>query len=170
MSETIKIVALCVAAAVLYGVIHNQITARVCVEYFTIAHPRLIVSQDPATLGLFWGVVSTWWVGLALGALLTAAARYGQMPKRTARSLLGVVGTLLLAMAALAGLAGLTAWALADVGWLVLTEPWASRVPPDHHRAFVAVGAAHGMSYVAGGLGGALQAWRVWHARPKARS
>jgi hypothetical protein len=32
------IVLLCVLAAVVYGVLHDQVTARICVEYFTIGH------------------------------------------------------------------------------------------------------------------------------------
>ena len=34
--QSLGIVLMCVAAAVLYGIAHDQITARVCVEYFTI--------------------------------------------------------------------------------------------------------------------------------------
>jgi hypothetical protein len=33
--QALGIVCMCVGAAVLYGIIHDQITARVCVEYFT---------------------------------------------------------------------------------------------------------------------------------------
>jgi len=33
--RSVGIVLLCVAAAVVYGIVHDQITARVCVEYFT---------------------------------------------------------------------------------------------------------------------------------------
>jgi len=29
----------CILAAVFYGILHDQITARICVEYFTIGHP-----------------------------------------------------------------------------------------------------------------------------------
>ena len=36
--ETIKIILMEVAAAIVYGILHDQITARVCVEYFTIGH------------------------------------------------------------------------------------------------------------------------------------
>ncbi|MDA0768100.1 MAG: hypothetical protein O3A92_14920, partial [Verrucomicrobia bacterium] len=48
-----------VLAAMFYGIIHDQVTARICVEYFTIGHPRLIDSDSPGVLGLFWGVVAT---------------------------------------------------------------------------------------------------------------
>jgi len=38
--QAIAIVALCIGSAVAYGILHDQVTARVCVEYFTIGHPR----------------------------------------------------------------------------------------------------------------------------------
>jgi len=34
--EYIKIVLLAIAAAISYGILHDQITVRVCIEYFTI--------------------------------------------------------------------------------------------------------------------------------------
>jgi len=32
--QSIKIILTCVVAAILYGIVHDQITARICVEYF----------------------------------------------------------------------------------------------------------------------------------------
>src|SRR5207245_11301598 len=75
--EFLKIVGLGVLAAVSYGIIHDQITARVCVEYFTIGHPPLIPSTSPTLLAFAWGVVATWWVGLPLAFTLSCAARRG---------------------------------------------------------------------------------------------
>jgi hypothetical protein len=38
---------MCIFAAVLYGVLHDQITARVCLEYFTVFHPPVFATQSP---------------------------------------------------------------------------------------------------------------------------
>jgi len=48
------IVLLCVIAAVAYGVVHDQITVRVCLEYFTVnrASP---VTKTPTRLSSPWG-------------------------------------------------------------------------------------------------------------------
>jgi hypothetical protein len=51
--ESLKIVLLCVGAAVTYGVLHDQVTARVCVEYFPIAQGvRQPLSEDDIARGL----------------------------------------------------------------------------------------------------------------------
>jgi len=52
--QVVAMIVASVVAAIVYGVIHDQITARICVEYFTIRHPRLIDSDSPTVLGLFW--------------------------------------------------------------------------------------------------------------------
>jgi hypothetical protein len=51
MGEAAKILALAVAAAVLYGVVQDQIAARVSVEYFAVAHRRLVDTRSPTGSG-----------------------------------------------------------------------------------------------------------------------
>ena len=64
--QFLAIVAVCVLAAVAYGIFHDQVTARVCVEYFTIGHEQIFGTDDPTLLGLAWGYWATWWVGVML--------------------------------------------------------------------------------------------------------
>ena len=49
--QWITIVLLSVLTCVTYGVVHDQITARICVEYFTIGHPQVFDTDDPTLLG-----------------------------------------------------------------------------------------------------------------------
>ena len=86
--EALKIVVLCLLTGALYGVLHDQVTARVCLEYFTVFHPDIFHTQSPTLLALGWGVLATWWVSLTLGILLAIAARAGSRPRVTAQSLL----------------------------------------------------------------------------------
>jgi hypothetical protein len=58
--ESLKIILLCIVAAIVYGILHDQVTARVCVEYFTIGHPPIFHTDDPTLLALGWGVIATW--------------------------------------------------------------------------------------------------------------
>src|SRR5205807_5904962 len=98
--EFVKINLLCILAAICYGIVHDQVTARICVEYFTIGHPPIFGTDDPTLLGIGWGVVATWWVGLILGLGLAFAARVGPRPKRDAGSLVKPISRLLCVMAA----------------------------------------------------------------------
>jgi hypothetical protein len=47
MKETLKLILVCVAAAIFYGVILDQITARICNEYFTVFHPPVFATRFP---------------------------------------------------------------------------------------------------------------------------
>lgn len=148
------IVALCVIAAVIYGVVHDQITARICVEYFTIGHPPVFGTDDPTLLGLGWGVIATWWVGLILGVPLALCCRVGSSPKLTAAMLVRPLAALLAVMAIVALAAGVVGHTLATRGSVWLLEPLASSVPGDRQVAFLTDLWAHSASYLAGLLGG----------------
>lgn len=51
----LKIVLFAIGSAILYGISHDQFTARISVEYFTLGHERLIESESPTVLAFFWG-------------------------------------------------------------------------------------------------------------------
>jgi hypothetical protein len=163
--QALAIVALCIASAVVYGIVHDQVTARVCVEYFTVGHPPVFHTDSPTLLGLGWGIIATWWAGLLLGIPLAVAGRAGSRPRRSVRSLLRPILTLLLIMGICALLAGVAGFVLAGLGEIVLVEPFASRVPADRHARFLAAGGAHLASYLVGFVGGLVVIVRVWRSR-----
>jgi hypothetical protein len=53
--QFLAIVLISIVAAISYGILHDQITARVCVEYFTMGHAPIFGTDDPTLLGLGWG-------------------------------------------------------------------------------------------------------------------
>lgn len=163
--EAFRIVLLSVLAAVLYGIAHDQVTARVCLEYFTIGHPRLVASDSPTVHALLWGVIATWWVGALLGVSLAIAARAGRRPRLGARALCRPIVWLLVAMAAIALVAGIAGQALGEARSVYLLEPLASRVPADRHAAFLACLWAHSASYAVGLAGGVVVIVRTWRRR-----
>lgn len=163
--QFLAIVGLCVLAAIAYGVLHDQITARVCVEYFTIGHPPIFGTEDPTLLGLGWGVLATWWVGVLLGIPLAAAARFGSHPKRSAASLARPLLILMLVSAGCAVVAGVTGALLARAGVVHLFGFIARQVPQPKHVAFLADLWAHNASYLSGFIGGAILIFRVWYGR-----
>jgi hypothetical protein len=163
--QSLAIVSLCIFSAVFYGILHDQVSARVCIEYFTIGHPPIFGTDNPTLLGLGWGVIATWWVGLLLGVPLAVAARAGSRPKRNARSLVRPLAWLLLIAALSAFVAGIIGWLLADRGLVFLIGPLAGNVPQHRHVAFLAALWAHSASYLVGAIGGIVLILLVWRWR-----
>lgn len=165
--QAIAIVVFCIASAVVYGIVHDQVTVRICLEYFTIGHPPVFPTESPTLLGLGWGVIATWWVGLLLGIPLALAARVGARPKRSVRSLMRTVLRLLSVMACCALVAGLVGFCLGSRGVVYLVEPLYLRVPADRHARFLADLWAHLASYFVGFVGGIVVIVQVWRSRTR---
>ena len=164
--ESIKIVAFAVAAAIAYGIVHDQVTAHLCVEYFTIAHPPVFATQSPFWLAVGWGIIATWWVGLTLGVLLALAARLGARPKLALAELYPSVLWLLATMALAAAAAGFAGNILAGRDMIALPPGLGGGViAADHQPACVADGFAHATSYAAGLLGGLVVVVATWYRR-----
>lgn len=170
MIEGTKIVLLSIAAAIVYGILHDQITARICVEYFTIGHPPIFETESPTLLAFGWGIIATWWAGLFVGIPAALAARVGSWPKMATRDLIRPILYLLMTMGLLALIAGVSGYLVSRAGLVQLLEPLASQVPLERHDAFLADGAAHLASYAAGFIGGcAISAWTIFHRRSLAQ-
>lgn len=163
--QLLAVLVLSVVAAVTYGILHDQVTARICLEYFTVGHPPIFATTSPTLLGLGWGIVATWWVGLGLGLPLAMAARLGRPPKRDASSLVRPICALLSVMAACAFTAGVVGYLLGRAHVVVLVEPMASRIAPVKHARFLADLWAHLCSYATGFVGGMFVIRSVWKSR-----
>jgi hypothetical protein len=150
----LKIILLSVGAAITYGILHDQVTARICVEYFTVGHPPVFATESPTLLAFGWGVIATWWVGLALGVPLALAARWGEGAKLDAGELVRPIGRLLLIMAAAAVLSGTYGYFAATAKWIHLPAGFAFQLPPARHVPFLVAAAAHLASYAVGAIGG----------------
>lgn len=163
--KAILIVLLCIAAAVFYGILHDEVTARICLEYFTIGHPDLFGTDSPTMLGIGWGIIATWWAGLLLGVPLAFAARFGKRPKIEPRGLISPIGKLLLIMAACAFLAGAAGYLAARQHWIYLDEDLAALVPASHQPLFLVALWMHSASYMVGIVGGSILIARTWQKR-----
>ena len=152
-------------AAIFYGILLDQVTARICVEYFTIGHEPIFGTEDPTLLGLGWGVLATWWVGLLLGVPLAIAARAGGRPKREVATLIKPIALLMLISAIGALTAGVVGWNLAEQELVEIIGPLARDVPKEKHVPFLADAFAHNGSYAIGFIGGVVMIVRVWRSR-----
>ena len=151
--EPARIILLAIGAAVAYGIVHDQITIRVCPEYFTVAHPHILNTDSLTLIALGWGVVATWWGGLAAGILFAIAARAGSPEKFTSRHFVRPALLLLLVMAVCATVAGFIGHWLSGTGQIPSVQAWGSMLPVEKQPGFMADLFAHALSYLVGGVG-----------------
>jgi hypothetical protein len=167
--EAIRIARFATFAAIVYGILHDLVTAHLCVEYFTIAHPPVFPTRSPFFLALGWGIIATWWVGLALGIGLAAAARIGNAPRLGLAALRRPIVIVMVGSAVSALLAGVAGAALVASGAAPVPGGWGDVIPPAKHVAFSADAWAHMASYGAGALGGLLVIAHTIRRRVRAR-
>jgi len=166
----LSIVLLSILGCVAYGIIHDQITVRICLEYFTVGHPPIFSTENPTLLALAWGVIATWWVGTILGVPLAIAARAGRRRKYSARELVRPLAIALGCNGLLAVAAGMVGWIAASLGWVRLIGPSATRLPIERHVPFLVALWIHSANYLGGALFGlGLIVW-VWRSRPRRSS
>jgi H+/Cl- antiporter ClcA len=161
----LALIGLCVAAAIAYGVAHDLVTTRVCLEYFTVGHPDWFGTEDPLLLALGWGVAATWYVGLVLAIPLVCAARFGIAPPWGARQVLPSLLILLAVTGGCAAIAGLAGWVIARSRELSLPGALGDLVPRERHAHFIAAWCAHGASYAVGFIGGLVLPVVIWRRR-----
>jgi hypothetical protein len=151
-----RVWALSVLGAIVFGVVHDQVTARVCVEYFTIGHPRIFGEiTSPTFLALGWGVVATWWAGALVGLPLAVVSTAGPWRPLRARELLRPLATLLASMGLCSTIAGLFGRYAATHDMLQPND-FLRLVPPAAQVGFVTDAFAHLAAYASGFLGGAI--------------
>src|SRR5579863_551513 len=151
--EAVKIILLPTGAAIVYGIVMDQITIRICPEYFTVAHPHIFNTGSLTLLALGWGVIATWWAGAIPGVAFAIAGRTGSLPKLTWRKFVRPLVILAVIMTATSVAAGfLGAW-MVNVGSQPAVQAWAMGLPLDKQAAFMADAFAHVCSYAVGALG-----------------
>jgi hypothetical protein len=130
-----------------YGMAQDQISVRVCPEYFTVAHPPIVGLSNPTLLGLTWGFLGAWWGGLMIGLALASMATLGRGPRLSARELVRPVALMTAVTAAGTLIAGAGGYFNAELVGMKLGEPLASQIPPERHLRFFAVACAHFGTY-----------------------
>ena len=154
----------------MYGIVHDQITARICVEYFIVGHEPVFDTESPTLLGLGWGVLSTWWVGLFLGLALAAAARLGRRAQRSPGSLVRPILVLLVIVGICATGAGVAGYFLGKSKSVTLAPHLTEKVPVEKHPRYMACFFAHTASYWVGFVAGGLNVAVVWASRKRLKS
>ena len=166
MGASLKIVAMGILAAVIYGELQDNTLIGYCPEYFTVFHPDIFGTHDLRLLALGWGFVATWWVGLLLGIALAACAQGGPRPQVSWRQLLPGICLVFGVTAAITGLvfvgagaAGFTAPAYALGRAADLDQATQGKV------SYML--AAYNASYLTAFLGGVALCIQTWVRRKK---
>ena len=151
---------LCVAVAMLYGIVNDQITSRISWEYFYYGKelaPILGPETPPNSASLSLqaariGAAATWWAGLVIGAAMLIAnnpsPRYPQLSYARLAARLPIILLITIVSAAILGLAGrefLLNWISADFRELTAANLW-------HPRHFMTVYGIHLGGYIGGAL------------------
>ena len=160
-----KIIVLCVAVACFYGVSHDQVTIRICPEYFTLAHPPFFPTSNLTVLAFCWGIAATWWIGAAFGFVLALILRQGRAERGSTQRLATRLTLLLAITAASAILAGAAGYQISRSSVIALPAALADAGPLFDRDRFVAVWFAHIASYAVGGGGGVLLLLHIWRER-----
>lgn len=157
---------LSILAAVSYGVVHDQVTVRVYLEYFSLGHEPVFETTDPTLLALGFGTLASWWLGLLLAVPLLLAARVGSRPKLGWRDLLKPIAILLLMIGFTAFIAGLVGFGMGRTGLGSLLEATPARVPQSMQARYLADAFAHTTAYAVGVLeGGLVCLWTLREGR-----
>jgi len=162
-SPYIRIVGLCMAAMVAYGILQDQITARFCPEYFTVGHQPIEGLHEPTLLGLAWGFLGSWWGGLFLGLALAGSSQLGSKPPLKLGQLAMPLLVLIVSVGTIAALFGVGTASNANVLQVSIGEPWASQIDPDRHRNMLVVANVHFGAYSSSILGSIVLC--LWVAR-----
>jgi hypothetical protein len=154
--EFIKIILVSILLSISYGILHDMVTANLCVEYFTIGHPKVIESESPFLLAIVWGALATWWAGLIIGIGLAFSAQLGTLPKLNAKQIIRPIIKLLGLMGSLAIISGIIGFILAKTETIHLMPHLADKIIAERHQLFLTAGWAHGASYISGFIGGII--------------
>ncbi|NOK62976.1 MAG: hypothetical protein GFH27_549319n22 [Chloroflexi bacterium AL-W] len=165
LAEFVKIWLLCICASVLYGILHDQVTVRVSLEYFTVGHPPVFDTTSLTLLAFGWGVIATWWVGALLGFPTSMVALAGRREKLVAHDLVRPIGVLFAVAAGAAMLFGMIGFVLAVAGWVNLPQKDIILLPSGGDLGYIAASWAHHTSYATGVVGGVVLWIWLWHRR-----
>jgi len=153
------------AAAILYGLIHDQITIRICPEYFTVWHPHVSNSENLTIVALIWGVIATWWMGAFLGMLLGACATVGHRPVPPFKFVARSIVLIMLSSAAAAILAGVICWQVRWDAPSSIMGPQIIELAPEARRRFSVDLAIHNASYNFAPIAAIIAGIAIWRYR-----
>ncbi len=130
-----------------YGILQDQISVRLCPEYFTVFHNPIPGLTDPTLLGIAWGFLASSGGGIAMGYAVGLAATLGPKPQLTLAELVRPMLLLVLAVGFATFVAGGSVSLAADKLGVRLDPFLGTLLPEQRHRALLTVSTYHTVSY-----------------------
>jgi hypothetical protein len=140
-------------AVVGYAILQDQVSARLCPEYFTVLHPPIPNLADPTLLGVCWGFLGGWWGGIVLGYAAGLICTLGPRPPLAPRDFVKPLTVCMGAVGTITGLCGYSVWRHAEMLEVSLTG-MDGLIAPERQRAALVVASYHFVAYAAATLGG----------------
>ncbi|MDL2142010.1 hypothetical protein QQY79_05720 [Flavobacterium tructae] len=143
-----------VVIAVLFGILHNQLTFTISSEFFTqVLFERYGFVEygltTPRVTASIIGVWSTWWIGLIAGFMFGFIGLFCSNAKAMIKSISYVI-LVMLSITVLVGLLGLS---YGFFGFSNLESTCCFPLQIKNVQNFIAVSEMHSFSYVGGGIG-----------------
>lgn len=171
-------ICLAVLAAVVYGVVNDQVTISLSPEYFTVfkRHQFGLLLESlglgeaaPRVQAIAIGTAATWWFGLLLGLMVAVAGTWGRSPRLTTRQFLRAVGLVMLVTLGTSLVFGAVGYVrapgLPGIGTEAAARYWPFLDGIREQRAAFGVGCWHDGAYLGGLVGTIIACWRVWRWR-----
>ena len=150
-----------------YGMAQDQVSVRLCPEYFTVLHQPIPGLTDPTLLGLAWGFLGAAGGGVAMGYAAGVAATAGRRPRLAVRELVVPMLFLLAAVAVVTAVCGVSAYRHAEFFSIRLDPALDEKVPPERHRTLFSVASYHLAAYASAIFGSVVLC--AWIVRERAR-
>lgn len=153
-----------------FGIGMDQVSARLCPEYFTILHNPIPGLTNPTLVGLVWGTLAAAAGGLILGYSAGLAATVGPLPPRPVRRL--VTPMSLTVAGVVVAITGVSVWHTANGLGVRLEGVYGEAIPPERHAAAVTVASCHMVAYLASITGSVVlcasvaTSWKSGPAQP----
>lgn len=140
----------------LLGISLDLVTANVSVEYFSVHHPRLLSTENPWALAVFWGIAASWWFGMICGLIIAAINHQRQNPLGPALILRWAFNACVVLWVVMVAI-------LVAVLAVASTIPFEKRPSTfDSDRRLVAVAMAHQYEYAMGIMACMVIAIKTW--------
>jgi hypothetical protein len=154
-------------AVVGYAILQDQVSARLCPDYFTVLHPPIPNCTNPTLLGVCWGFLGGWWGGIVMGYAAGLVSTLGPRPPLAPRDFVTPLLVCMCGVGTVTALCGISVWQHANMFGVSLDRVFDGLIPEERQRAALVVACYHFVSYAASTLGGVVVCVYLWAERRK---